>query len=45
MAYQLVWDYFMPKGRGMSYIVHLYLHIYVKFFFFAHGCMISGVPI
>ena len=26
MACQTIWGNFMPKGYGIAYIVHLYLH-------------------
>ena len=32
MAFQLVWDYFMPIGQGIMFIVHLYLHFLCKCF-------------
>ena len=45
MAYQSVYGYFMPRGKGIAFIVRLYLHSLKSYFlinvfsciFFAHG--------
>ena len=37
MACQPVWGYFMPRGLGIAYIVHFYLHFCIVFkIFFIH---------
>ena len=44
-ACQPVWGSFIPRGKGITFIIHLYLHfcVFVSVEFFAHGYMISNI--